>query len=138
MDRREFLTGTLGAAVLAARPADTFAQATPAPTPGGWDAGQLLHLLPTVSDTRMLIKASFVRPLTAAPTLHIGARSVRGRRTDTAGEFWQFTASDLVAGQRYRLSLTGANGQSLCEPWPLSTFPSPNAQLDRVRLLFFT
>src|SRR5215471_7955478 len=138
MDRREFLTGTLGAAVLAARPAVTFAQAAPGPPPEGWDAGQLRHLLPTVSDTRMLVKASFARPLTAAPTLHIGARLVRGRMTDTAGEFWQFTASDLVPGQRYRLSLMAANGRSLCEPWPLSTFPSLNAQLDRVRILFFT
>src|SRR6516225_9946229 len=138
MDRREFLTGTLGAAVLATRPAEMFAQANRAPIPQDWDAGEVRHLLPTVSDTRLLIKASFNRPITGAPTLHLGARSVRGRMTDTAGEFWQFVATDLTPGQRYRLSLTAANGRPLCEPWPLSTFPSADAQPDRLRVLFFT
>jgi hypothetical protein len=132
------LTGTLGAAVLAARPADLFAQATRTPTSRDWDSGQVRHLLPTVSDTRLLIKASFNQPLDAAPTLHIGARAVRGRMTDTAGEFWQFAAADLPPGQRHTLSLTAANGRPLCEPWPLSTFPSRDAQPDRLRVVFFT
>ena len=138
MDRREFLTGTLGAAVLAAHPAEKFAQTNGAPTTHDWDAGTVRHLLPTVSDTRLLIKASFNRPLPGAPTLHIGARSVRGRMTDTAGEFWQFAATDLQPARRHQLSLTAANGRPLCEPWPLSTFPSPGAQPDHLRILFFT
>jgi len=138
MDRREFLTGTLGAAILAGWPADTFGQTNRAPTPNDWDAGQVQHLLPTVSDTRLLIKASFTRPLASAPTLHIGARAVRGRMTDTAGAFWQFGATDLAPGQQHRLSLTAANGRPLCEPWPLSTFPASDAQPDHLRMLFFT
>ena len=138
MDRREFLTGTLGAAVLASRPADMFAQRGAAPVSRDWDAGQVRHLLPTVSDTRILIKASFARPLSVAPTLRIGARSVRGRMTDTAGEFWQFFAADLPPGQRYSLSLVAANGRQLCQPWPLTTFPPPDARPDRFRALFFT
>jgi hypothetical protein len=138
MDRRKFLTETLGAAVLASWPADFFAQSSRAPIPQDWDAGDLRHLLPTVSDTRLLLKASFARPLTDAPTLRIGARSIRGRMTDTAGEFWQFAASDLAPGQRHTLSLVGANGRPLCQPWPLSTFPSPATQADRLRVLFFT
>ena len=138
MDRREFLTGTLGAAVLAARPAELFGQSNRASASPEWDPGEVRHLLPTVSDTRVLIKASFHRPLTGAPTMQIGARSVRGRMTDTAGEFWQFAATDLPPGQRHRLSLTAANGRPLCEPWPLSTFPSAQAQPDRFRVVFFT
>jgi hypothetical protein len=73
MDRRDFLKGTMGAAILASRSADSFAQIGGPPRPTGWDRGQVLHLLPTVSDTRVLIKASFIRPLADAPTLRIAA-----------------------------------------------------------------
>jgi hypothetical protein len=138
MDRREFLTGTLGAAILSSRSADSLAQGSQTPPTQGWDTGQVRHILPTVSDTRMLVKASFTRPLGSAPALHIGARSVRGRMTDTAGEFWEFFAAGLSPGQRYMLSLVAANGRSLCQPWPLSTFPSAENQPTQCRVLFFT
>ena len=138
MDRRQFLTGTLGATVLAARPADLFAQRNDTPVSQDWDAGQVRHLLPTVSDTRLLIKVSFTRPLAAAPTLHIGARSIRARMTDTAGEFWQFAVTDLVPGRPHRLSMTASNGRPLCAPWSVSTFPPSDSRPDRVRILFFT
>ena len=74
MDRREFLTGTMGAALLASLPADVFAQVSTVPASTAWDAGQVRHLLPTVSDTAMLTKASFAAPLAAAPRLRVGAR----------------------------------------------------------------
>jgi hypothetical protein len=138
MDRREFLVGNLGGALLAALPADAFAQRTEPRPPANWDAGQLRHLLPTVSDRRMLIKASFARPLSAAPTLRVGSTPLRGTMNDTAGECWQFDAGDLVPGRRYRLSLAAANGRALCEPWDLPTFPPPDARPDRFRVLFFT
>jgi hypothetical protein len=138
MDRRAFLTGTMGSLVLAARSADLYAQRGAAPASVGWDAGQLRHLLPTVSDTEMLIKASFVRPLTATPNLRVGTTTIRGQMSDTAGELWQFRAAGLRAHQSYRLALTAANGQALCEPWNLSTFPSADATADRFRVLFFT
>src|SRR5262245_31815189 len=138
MDRRQFLTGTMGSLVLAARPAELFAQRGAAPASAGWDSGQLRHLLPTVSDSQMLIKASFLRPLTAAPSLRIGSTTIRGQMSDTAGECWQFRAAGLRPGQSYRLALTGANGQALCQPWDLSTFPAADATPDRFRVLFFT
>jgi hypothetical protein len=138
MHRREFLVGHFGAALLASLPADTFAQRSNPPASPTWDAGQVRHLLPTVSDTRMLIKASFSRPLTAPPTLRIGPTAVRGRMTDTGGECWQFDAGGLAPGRRHALSLAGANGGPLCQPWDLSTFPSADATPDRVRVLFFT
>ena len=138
MDRREFLTGTMGSLVLGARSADLFAQRGTAPAAAGWDNGQLRHLVPTVSDSQMLIKASFVRPLTAAPSLRVGSTTIRGQMSDTAGDIWQFRAVDLRPGQSYRLSLAASNGQALCEPWQLSTFPAADATPDRFRVLFFT
>ncbi len=128
----------MGAAILVARPADSFAQnRAPSPNPS-WDAGQVRHLLPTVNDTRILIKASFAKPLTAAPTLRVGASTFRGSMNDTEGVLWQFYAGGLPPGQRHSLSLTGADGKSLCEPWDLSTFPAPGARPDSFRVLFFT
>jgi hypothetical protein len=40
--------------------------------------GRVRHLLPAASDTRLLIKASFTQPLTSAPVLRVGGRSVTG------------------------------------------------------------
>lgn len=138
MDRRRFLVGTLGAAILASRPADSLAQPRVPSPAGAWDSGRLRHLLPTVSDTRLLIKASFTAPLGAPPTLRIGVATVRGRMTDTAGECWQFYAAGLAPARRHALSLVAADGASLCEPWELSTFPRRDATPDRFRVLFFT
>ena len=96
------------------------------------------HLLPTVSESRILLKVSFEQALSAAPTLRVGARSFPGRMNDTGGRFWQFSAIGLDAGAAHSLSLVAANGSSLCEPWTLSTFPPADARPDRFRLLFFT
>jgi len=138
MDRRDFLFGSLGAAILASWSADSWADQTTPPRSPTWDAGRVRHLLPTVSDTRMLIKTSFTQPLAAAPTLRIGTVRIAGRMNDTAGECWQFYAAGLTPGHRYSLSLTDASGGALCEPWDLSTFPAPEATPDRFRVLFFT
>jgi hypothetical protein len=119
-------------------PAELFAQTGTPPAQTSWDSGQVQHLLPTVSDTEMLLKVSFVRALTAAPTLRVGTTSVRGTRNDSRGEFWQFRATALKPGTRYSLSLRSADGRSLCAPWELSTFPPADAQPDRFRVLFFT
>jgi len=138
MDRRNFLKGTMGAAILASRSAESFAQIRGSPTPLAWDPGQVRHLLPTVSDTRMLIKASFVRPLAEAPTLRIDNATVPGRMNDTEGFFWQFSAIGLQPDRRYSLSLVTARSESLCESWDLSTFPAAEQRSDRFRVLFFT
>jgi len=139
VNRRTFLTGSAGAAILASLPADRLAIADADQARArDWDAGRVGHLLPTVSDTRLLIKVSFTQPLAAAPTLKVGTTSVRGRANDTQGEFWQFHATGLRPDHRYRLSLVAAGGAALCEPWDLSTFPARDARPDRVRVLFFT
>jgi hypothetical protein len=138
IDRRRFLVGSMGAAFLASRSAESFAQPPGPRASGTWDSGRLRHLLPTVSDTRLLIKASFEERLSAAPILRVGDVTVRGRMNDTAGECWQFHAADLTPGRRYALSLADAGGRALCEPWQLSTFPSRDATPGRFRVLFFT
>ena len=88
-DRRDFLRGSTIAAA-----ASTFgllvppeAQSAPTlPSSPQWDAGRVRHLLPTVSDSRVLVKASFHAPLTEAPMLRVGSTTVRGRMSDTRGQ----------------------------------------------------
>ena len=141
VDRRRFLAGSagaLGAAVFGRLPLDLLAEQGAPPPAADWDAGSVRHLLPAVSDTRLLLKASFDRPLSAAPTLRVGSARVTGRMNDTAGEYWQFHATGLEPARRYELSLAEAGGAALCEPWPLSTFPAPDASPGRFRMLFFT
>jgi hypothetical protein len=146
MDRREFLRGTIGA-VAAAWPADVLALQTARPTSGSWDPGRVRHLLPAVSDTRLLLKASFTQPLSGAPALRVspsaggsrnGGVTVLGRMNDTGGECWQFYAAGLQPATPYNLALVAPGGTALCEPWDLSTFPAADARPDRFRLLFFT
>jgi hypothetical protein len=138
IDRRRFLAGAFGSTLLSQLPANLFAtQGTPPPT-DTWDAGSVQHLLSTVSDTELLLKASFARPLTGAPTLRVGAASVRGRMNDTRGEFWQFRVGGLQPRTRYTLELRGADRRPLCAPWPLSTFPADADRPEHARLLFFT
>ena len=141
VDRRRFLAGSagaLGAAVFGRLPLDLLAEQGAPPAVEDWDTGRVRHLLPAVSDSRLLLKASFDGPLSAAPTLRIGSAGVTGRMNDTAGEYWQFYATGLEPARRYDLSLVGAGGVSLCEPWPLSTFPARDATPERLRMLFFT
>src|SRR5258708_10451953 len=137
-DRRQFLRGSSVAAAAASLtwPADLAAKAVP--PSGGWDPGSVRHLLPTASDNQILIKASFRAPLLEPPTLRIGGNSVRGRMTDTRGEFWQFHAADLKPGRAYTLALSGNRGRALCEPWSLATFPGPDEQPQSFRVLFYT
>jgi hypothetical protein len=90
------------------------------------------HVLPTVSDTQVLVKVSFTSPLVQPPRLRVGELTVAGRMSDTRGEMWAFHATGLAPGRRYTLDLKSSTGQSLCQPWDLSTFP------ERLRVLFFT
>ena len=141
VDRRTFLAGSagaMGAAFFGRFPLGAMTEQGAPPAPQGWDAGRVRHLLPTVSDTRMLLKVSVERPLSAAPILRVGTREVTGRMNDTAGEHWQFYATGLEPGRRHSLLLTASDGTSLCEPWPLSTFPPPDVRPERFRMLFFT
>jgi hypothetical protein len=103
-----------------------------------WNAGSVRHLLPAVSHDRLLLKASFHRALSAPPTLRAGSRSASGVRADSAGEFWWFDLTSLEPDTSYQLELQGADGELLCDPWPIATFPSPQASAQRFRLLVYT
>src|SRR5439155_1759332 len=94
-NRRDFLRASAAAALSAAVPADLFAQSeTKQSSPGAiWDSGSIRHLLPTVSDSRMLIKVSFTAPLEGEPRLRVGDLTVRGSMGDTRGEHWHFYAT---------------------------------------------
>ena len=139
MRRRDFLRATAAGPLLAALPPELIAQTGARPsTAGAWDSGAVRHLLPTVSDTQMMLKASFNTPLSQPPILRVGTTNVPGRMTDTKGEMWAFHATGLSPGRRYTLSLNASTGRSLCQPWDLSTFPSPDGRPERLRVLFFT
>ncbi len=138
MKRRQFLQASAAAPLLAALPQELLAHAGNDHGTGTWDPGQVRHLLPTASDTEILVKASFAEPLKAAPRLKVGNQTVEGRMTDTRGEFWQFRATNLAPGRKYPLSLTGAGGKPLCQPWELATFPAADSSPETLRLLLFT
>ena len=128
----------MGAAFFGRFPLGAMAEQGAPPLPQGWDSGQVRHVLPTVSDSRILLKVSLGRPLSTTPRLRVGSTEAVARQNDTAGAHWQFTAADLAPGRRYELSLQTASGSPLCEPWPLSTFPAPDVTPERFRMLFFT
>lgn len=139
MKRRDFLRATAAGPLLAGLPPELLAQTSGrASTSGAWNNGAVRHLLPTVSDTQILLKASFDTPLLRPPILRVDKAAVTGQMTDTRGEMWAFHATGLAPDRRYTLSLNASTGRSLCQPWDLSTFPSPDARPDRLRVLFFT
>ncbi|MEX2132068.1 MAG: hypothetical protein WD772_11355, partial [Pseudohongiellaceae bacterium] len=96
IDRRRFLAaGATGAAAtwLSSWPWQALnAQVNSINPQNNWNAGALLHLLPTVSDSRLLIKASFARPLASPPRLRLqsgsNSRMIEAQQNDTGGEFW--------------------------------------------------
>lgn len=144
--RREFLAQAASAGIATTIGSLSVAGPLPAAAQSGnalpgddWDAGQVTHLLPTVSHERMLIKASFRQPLAQTPVLDLAGRRVRGQQTDSRGEFWQFDVQGLKPATTYRLSLlSGERGRSLCESWTLRTFPAPGDRPTALRLLIYT
>src|SRR5215471_461869 len=139
MRRRDFLRFTAAGSLLAGLRPELLAQTSGrSSSQGAWDSGNVRHLLPTVSDTQMLLKASFATPLAQPPSLRVDSATVPGRMTDTRGEMWAFHATRLAPGRRYTLDLKSSTGRALCQPWELSTFPSPDARPERLRVLFFT
>jgi hypothetical protein len=137
--RREFLqrgSEVAAASVLGGLWIEAAAAAPPAPP--GFDAGPLQHLLATANHERLLVKASFARPLDEAPRLRVAGTSIRGRRSDHAGRFWRWDVDGLAAGRPHELRLRDGRGRTLTEPWEIKTFPRPQSRPERVRLLIFT
>lgn len=103
-----------------------------------WSSGSVRHLLPAAAPDRILLKVGFQKPLTATPTVRAGSRSAQGVRTDTSGGYWRFDLTGLEPDTAYTLELQGSDGAALCDPWPLKTFPAPQASPKRFRLLVYT
>ncbi|MHA1276419.1 MAG: hypothetical protein ACTSQI_10165 [Candidatus Helarchaeota archaeon] len=102
-----------------------------------WDHGEVVHILPTISDNRILLKASFESVLTN-PLLDLNGTVVPGIQMDTQGYFWCFDAQNLSPSTIYQLRLERGSGVPLCDPWPLKTFPLPNTTPEHLRILVFT
>jgi phosphodiesterase/alkaline phosphatase D-like protein len=138
MDRRDFVTGVIGAGALAATPLPAHsAPRADASNSQAWNSGPIDHLLPAVNDRRILLKVSFKQPL-GATSLVIEGRRVAGRRTDTEGKFWEFDAHNLQPSRTYRLALIDAAGRPLGDPWPIRTFPDPQDEPAKLRLAIYT
>jgi len=131
--RRQFLQASAALALGAALPLTSNASGG-----DGWSPGEVAHLLPAANHERILIKASFRNALKHKPALLVGGKRVSGRMSDSAGRFWQFDAAGLKADTGYTLQLIDERGSALCAPWPLKTFPSPDASPERLRLLIYT
>jgi hypothetical protein len=137
LSRRSFLSSALGGAATLAITGPQLSLAAEQSKPS-WSRGSVRHLLPTVNHERLLLKASFDRPLSSPPVLRAGRRTSAGVRMDTAGEFYEFDLANLEPEHTYQLELKDARGKPLCDPWPISTFPSPESRPRKFRLLVYT
>ena len=133
--RRDFLIGAASLATAAIAERTSLAQSQPGPT---WNSGEVVHLLPTASHDRFLIKASFKGAHRSAPVLRAGSRKVVGRAGDTLGHFWSFDVAGLEPGRPHTLHILDARARPLCDPWQLSTLPSPGDSPKSVRLLIYS
>ncbi|MHA1265461.1 MAG: hypothetical protein ACTSRS_09525 [Candidatus Helarchaeota archaeon] len=102
-----------------------------------WDHGKVVHILPAVSENRILLKTSFEIPLTA-PQLNVNGTYFNGTEMDTQGFFWAFDVQGLTANTTYELKLETSTGEALCDPWVLKTFPARNSTPQHLRILVFT
>ena len=134
--RRDFLIGAASLAT-AALSSDS-AKAARRQTGETWDNSDVVHLLPTGSHQRFLIKASFKGPHRAPPILLVDKRKIPGRAGDTLGLFWTFDAAGLQPSHRYSLQILDARGRALCDRWPLMTFPAPDDSPKSLRLLIYS
>ncbi len=132
-NRRNFVNGGLASSLaLAIAPA---LSAQPS-----WSGGRIRHLVPVANHSEIQIKAIFSAPQ-GSVFLHVGDQRVPGRATDTDQTGWSFHARDLAPNTAYELSLWSGQGRGatrLSDPWPLKTFPHPEAEPEHTRLLLYT
>lgn len=135
--RREFLT--LMAALPYALTASNVRGAQGEDESGdNWNRGDLAHLIPIVNHNSFLIKTSFDHALQAPPRLRVGELFVDGVRTDTVGRFWQFYVRNLQSDTSYELQVEQPDSGTRTDPWPLKTFPAPDATADHLRIFAYT
>ena len=130
--RRGFLRtgGAAGLLGLGTRPGSAFAE-------DGWRQGDVLHLVPGANHERFVVKCSFRAPR-KAPVLRVGDLRIPARTTDSEGRYFAFDAPGLRPDHEYRLQLVDEADAALTDPWPLRTYPAPDATPESVRLLAYT
>ncbi|MBD3197287.1 MAG: hypothetical protein GF317_19690 [Candidatus Lokiarchaeota archaeon] len=102
-----------------------------------WNHGSVVHILPAASHDRFLIKTSFKTPV-QNPRLNVSGTLINGTMMDTRGYFWGFDVQGLSSNTSYVMQLLDNIDDSLCDPWPLKTFPNPEADTEHLRLVVFT
>jgi hypothetical protein len=135
LQRRRFLQGAAGG--VATLLSGCGERAAPPPS-DGFRAGEVAHLLPTADHRRLRLKASFHQPQPEPPRLRVGDRRVPGAQTDSHGRFFTFDVAGLAPATQHTLQLERADGAPLCDAWPLRTFPAPDTEPERLRLLCYT
>ena len=136
-NRRDFFKFGLGTSALAL----SVCTINDSPS-GSWYQGDTQHILPLVSHQAFNIKVSFHKPH-ATPYLHIHylnkkAQVIAGSQQDSKGRFWAFRVGNLNAESEYTLQLFDKKGMSLCDNWPLKTFPAPSSQAQKLRVITYT
>lgn len=101
-----------------------------------WDGGEVNHILPIVSDSEIAIAISFKSSVTS-PRLKTGEKVALAVKRDSKGYFWNFHFTELESGTEFILHLSDGN-QSLCDPWPLRTFPGYDSSPSELNLLVYT
>lgn len=129
VSRREAIAAGASAIAVSASPAL-------ASTAKSWRAGGVKHILPCANHNSILIKASFETPQKGVKLL-VDGRASSGVQTDLDGRYWSFRVGGLPADTSYNLQLT-ADGEKLCDAWPLRTMASPDQLVGNFRFLSFT
>jgi len=103
-----------------------------------WEQGPLIHLIPTASHNRIIIKVSVAKPFSEPLKISVDGRIFEGVMTDTNGYFWLFDIQNLQTETTYNLIIQDTSGKELTDPWNIKTLPDPDSMPDRFKILIFT
>ena len=94
------------------------------------------HILCTSSHDTIAVTLSTTEAHIALDLLVSGIRCP-GEKMDSRGYHWRFSLSGLESDKEHSLAVHSGVGR-LGDPWPLRTFPAPDAQPQNFKLLSFT
>src|SRR5215471_18386047 len=103
-----------------------------------WNAGDMIHIIPTATHNRFLLKLSLMKSRKTAPELLVNRTKVKGDQTDLEGRYWQFDVTGLSPATEYKLQLLESTGKEITDLWPLKTFPDPDTKPQSLRILSYT
>ena len=133
--RRRFLQGSGTAAALTGLGR---AHSEPAAAnPDGWRKGDLQHLIPAANHDRIVIKCSFNNPRTP-PVLRVGESRYLALTTDSESRYFAFDVPGLEPNHTHILQFVDVGDVPITDPWPVTTYPTPDATPESVRLLAYT